>query len=64
MAAISKRDQVLSPRVVEDMIANGHTIVIFEDLVLKLDAWLTRHPGGGLAIQHMVGRDATAEMKA
>ena len=64
MAAVSKRDQVLSPRVVEDMIANGHTIVIFEDVVLKLDSWLDRHPGGSLAIQHMVGRDATDEIKA
>ena len=49
---------------VEGMIADGHTIVVFEDLVLQLDSWLDRHPGGRLAILHMVGRDATDEMHA
>ena len=46
------------------MIANGQTIVIFEDVVLRLDSWLEKHPGGRLAILHMVGKDATDEMKA
>ncbi len=46
------------------MIAAGHTIVIFEDYVLRLDSWLDRHPGGRLAILHMVGKDATDEIKA
>lgn len=58
------RDRILEPRAVEAMIAEGHTIVIFEDVILKLDSWLHRHPGGRLAILHMVGRDATDEMKA
>ncbi len=58
------RDDILEPQVVEGMIAEGHTIVIFEDVVLKLDSWLHQHPGGRLAILHMVGRDATDEIKA
>ncbi|CAM1509718.1 Fc.00g000530.m01.CDS01 [Cosmosporella sp. VM-42] len=57
------RDRILDPQVVEGMIAEGHTIVIFEELILKLDCWLDKHPGGRLAIMHMVGRDATDEMK-
>ena len=57
------RDSILGPQVVEGMIAEGHTIVIFEDLILRLDCWLDKHPGGRLAIMHMVGRDATDEMK-
>ncbi len=44
------------------MIADGHTIVVFEGRVLQLDAWLEKHPGGRLAIMHMVGRDATDEI--
>ena len=59
-----QRDRVLTARAVEDLIADGHTIVIFEDLVLQLDGWLAKHPGGRLAILHMVGKDATDEIKA
>lgn len=58
------RDAVLSPRDVEIRIAQGQTIVIFEEHVLKLDGWLDRHPGGRLAIMHMVGKDATDEIIA
>lgn len=61
---MSKRDQILSPRAVEGMIAQGSTIVIFEDYVLRLDSWADKHPGGRLAIEHMVGKDATDEIKA
>lgn len=58
------RDQILTARMVEGMIADGSTIVVYEDMVLKLDGWMDRHPGGRLAILHMVGRDSTDEMKA
>jgi sphingolipid 8-(E)-desaturase len=58
------RDQMLTACAVEDLIANGHIIVIFEENVLKLDSWIRKHPGGRLAILHMVGRDATDEIKA
>lgn len=56
------RDQILSPRAVESLIADGHTIVISENRVLRLDGWLDKHPGGRLAVMHMVGRDATDEI--
>ncbi|OAQ73956.1 delta 8-(E)-sphingolipid desaturase [Pochonia chlamydosporia 170] len=58
------RDQILSAEAVDSMIANGDTIVIFEEYVLRLNSWLDRHPGGRLAILHMVGRDATDEITA
>jgi cytochrome b involved in lipid metabolism len=58
------RDQVISPRVVEDLIARGSIVVVFEDSVLKLDSWADKHPGGRLAILHMVGKDATDEIMA
>ncbi|KAJ4248720.1 hypothetical protein NW762_012558 [Fusarium torreyae] len=58
------RDQILTASAVERLIADDQTIVIFEDAVLRLDGWMERHPGGRLAILHMVGRDATDEMKA
>ncbi|PHH77634.1 hypothetical protein CDD80_405 [Ophiocordyceps camponoti-rufipedis] len=56
------RDKVLSQAAVDALIADGQTIVIFQDHVLRLDSWLSRHPGGSLAILHMIGRDATDEI--
>lgn len=53
---------VISRREVEAMIAEGKTIVIVNQHVLKVDAWLPYHPGGEKAIMHMVGRDATDEV--
>ena len=61
---MSRKEAILSRREVEGMIAGGHTIIILEDKVLKVDAWLKYHPGGDKAIMHMVGRDATDEVKA
>lgn len=58
------RDQTLSQRTVEGMIADGDTIVMFQDSVLRLNSWIEKHPGGRLVIAHMVGRDATDEMTA
>ncbi|KAJ6090290.1 hypothetical protein N7486_009105 [Penicillium sp. IBT 16267x] len=58
------KDKVLSRRQIEGMIAENHLIVIVDDKVLKLDSWVKFHPGGDLAIQHMVGKDATDEVNA
>jgi delta8-fatty-acid desaturase len=46
------------------MIAQGHTIVIFEGQVLKLDSWMEKHPGGKLPLLQMVGVDASSEIAA
>jgi delta8-fatty-acid desaturase len=58
------RNQVLSKRAIEGMIADGRSLVIYEGQVLQLDSWMDKHPGGRLVLQHMVGNDATSEMKA
>lgn len=57
-----RKSKVLSRRDIEAQIANGRSIVIVDNAVLKLDAWLPYHPGGDKAIRHMVGRDATDEV--
>jgi len=57
-------NQPLSRRTIEGLIAAGHVVVITEKRVLKLDGWLDKHPGGKLAVLHMVGRDATDEINA
>lgn len=56
------KSRVLSRREIEAQIANGRSIVIVDNKVLKVDAWLPYHPGGDKAIRHMVGRDATDEV--
>ncbi|GJC81531.1 fatty acid desaturase [Colletotrichum tofieldiae] len=55
--------RIITPREVEGMIADGRTVVILDEMVLRLDGWLDKHPGGKLAIMHMIGRDATDEIK-
>ncbi|KAK6200850.1 hypothetical protein LQW54_009433 [Pestalotiopsis sp. IQ-011] len=57
------RDSTITRYEVESKIADGQVLVIFEEFVLRLDSWLDRHPGGRLAVLHMVGRDATDEIK-
>jgi len=58
------RDTLLTRGNVEDLIAQGRKVVLVDGNVLKVDAWLPYHPGGDKAILHMVGRDATNEVKA
>ncbi|ROV89323.1 hypothetical protein VMCG_09637 [Cytospora schulzeri] len=56
--------RVMTPREIEGLIADGRNVIIVDQHVLKVDAWMKYHPGGDKAIQHMVGRDATDEVTA
>lgn len=53
---------LMSRRQIEALIAEGRSIFIVDQYVLKVDAWIKYHPGGGKSIAHMVGRDATDEV--
>ncbi|GAM89531.1 hypothetical protein ANO11243_075700 [Dothideomycetidae sp. 11243] len=57
------RDDILSACDIEQRINEGQILVIYQDAVLRLDSWMKKHPGGKLVIRHMVGRDATDEIK-
>jgi len=57
-------ERVLSRGEIEALVAAGRKVIIFDGLVLKVDAWIPYHPGGDKAILHMVGRDGTNEMRA
>lgn len=61
---MSRTQTVLSRRQIEGLIADGRSIFIVDQKVIKADAWLKYHPGGDKAILHMVGRDATDEIYA
>jgi delta8-fatty-acid desaturase len=54
--------RLLSVTEVELLIAQGDPVVIHDGYVLQLGKWIDKHPGGRLAILHMVGRDATDEI--
>ncbi|KAF2470512.1 delta 8-(E)-sphingolipid desaturase [Lindgomyces ingoldianus] len=56
------RKPIVSAKEVELLIAQGQPIVIHEGYALQLTQWIDRHPGGRLAILHMVGRDASDEI--
>ncbi|KAL4926849.1 fatty acid desaturase [Aspergillus undulatus] len=58
------KDTLLSRRYIEGQIAAGKHVIIFDDRVLKVDAWIKSHPGGDKSIKHMVGKDATDEINA
>lgn len=53
---------LMSRAEIESMIAQGRKLIIVDQHVLKVDAWLPYHPGGSKSIMHMVGRDATDEV--
>ncbi|SPO05489.1 uncharacterized protein DNG_08176 [Cephalotrichum gorgonifer] len=59
---IMDRNQLLTRSAIEEKIAEGQTIVIWEEAVLRLDRWLEKHPGGRQVLLHMVGKDATDEI--
>lgn len=62
--SIARKETLLSRREIEGLIADGRKIIILDQKVIKLDAWIDYHPGGHLAILHMVGRDATDEVNS
>jgi delta8-fatty-acid desaturase len=67
MAARERRnrnDQIYTREEIEDLIAQGRSIFILDGIVVKADAWRPFHPGGDMAILHMLGRDATDEIYA
>ncbi|KAI0015838.1 fatty acid desaturase [Xylariomycetidae sp. FL0641] len=55
---------LMSRREIEGLIADGRTVFILDQYVVKADAWRPFHPGGDKALLHMVGRDATDEVNA
>jgi delta8-fatty-acid desaturase len=53
---------LMTRRQVEHLIAEGRYVIIVNQHVLKVDAFLKYHPGGEKAVAHEVGRDATDEL--
>ncbi|KAJ2608839.1 hypothetical protein H4S08_004300 [Coemansia sp. RSA 1365] len=66
VAALFRRGRdelpLCTPQQLRQRIASGEYLVIIDGLVCKLNGLVDKHPGGPLAIMHMVGRDATDEV--
>lgn len=62
--SMARKETIYSRREIEGLIADGRKIIILDQKVIKVDAWIDYHPGGHLAILHMVGRDATDEVNS
>lgn len=60
----ARKETLYSRRQIEGLIADGRKIIIVDQKVLKMDAWMDYHPGGDKPILHMVGRDATDEVNS
>lgn len=60
----ARKDRVFERDEIEALIADGRNVIIVEGRVIKADAWVPYHPGGDMAIKHLVGRDATDEVNA
>ncbi|CAG8571120.1 4475_t:CDS:2 [Diversispora eburnea] len=60
----NKGDQLtyLSKQDVEKRVQSGQMLIIYNKKVYKLNKWIKYHPGGDLAIIHMIGKDATDEI--
>jgi len=59
---MKRHEMLICSAAVEKAISEGELIIIHEGYAIKLNNWIDRHPGGRLAILHMVGRDATDEI--
>ena len=61
---MDRKTKILTRSEIRALIAEGRKIFIVDQKVLKADAWLPFHPGGDMAILHVIGRDATDEVYA
>jgi len=48
---------------IREEVSNGRDLLVYEGKVYDLTKWKTHHPGGDLAITHLVGMDATNQIR-
>lgn len=56
--------RVWTRQLVAQTVSEGQLLIIANDKVYDLTKWVAHHPGGALAIQRMIGMDATDAMIA
>ncbi|KAJ3166096.1 hypothetical protein HDU88_003642 [Geranomyces variabilis] len=58
----SRSAKIITMRMVAQRVANGETLIIYENKVYNATPFLKCHPGGELVVKHMAGCDATDEI--
>jgi len=58
----SSKETVWTRAMIAASILDGKLLIIYDAKVFDLTQWAPLHPGGALAILHMIGRDATAQI--
>ncbi|KAI7875600.1 delta-6-fatty acid desaturase [Lichtheimia hyalospora FSU 10163] len=62
--ATSEERVVLTQQQVQERVKQGEALFIFEHQVYKVDRFIHKHPGGELAIRHVLGKDVTDEIRS
>jgi delta8-fatty-acid desaturase len=57
--SIQRRHRIWSQKELNDAMQAGRAVFIYKSNVYDMTRWLPNHPGGELAVQRLIGRDAT-----
>ncbi|KAI9490093.1 fatty acid desaturase-domain-containing protein [Zychaea mexicana] len=49
---------------IRERVKSGDALFIFEDKIYKVNRFMNKHPGGELAIRHVLGKDVTDEIRS
>ncbi|KAI8144048.1 delta-6-fatty acid desaturase [Fennellomyces sp. T-0311] len=49
---------------IQERVKQGDALFIYEDKVYRVNRFLSKHPGGELAIRHVLGKDVTDEIRS
>jgi cytochrome b involved in lipid metabolism len=57
MEPFNKLRSTMTQNDFNELVADGHKLVILDELVLDVGSWVSRHPGGRFVIKQNIGRD-------
>ncbi len=57
MEPFNKLRSTMTQNDFNELVADGHKLVILDELVLDVGSWVSRHPGGPFVIKQNIGRD-------
>ncbi|KAI8057284.1 delta-6 fatty acid desaturase [Syncephalis plumigaleata] len=56
---VQRRNRTWSRKELDEAVHAGRAVFIYKNNVYDMTRWLPNHPGGELAVQRLIGRDAT-----
>jgi len=59
MEPFNKLRSTMTQEDFNELVADGHMLVILDELVLDVGGWISRHPGGRFVIKQNIGRDVS-----